>query len=198
MPRWCPLLGTVCASTLPRAALSVGSSQPHPARPVAPQDEPSTGLDPASRRSLWDVVRAHKAGRGIILTTHSMEEAEILCDRLGIFVDGQLVCIGNPREITSRYAGYFVFTLTVAPGHEEAAQAFVRRMSPAARLTYALGGTFKYELPQADVSLAGVFAAMAGAKASMQVLDWGVANATMEEVFIKFARAIGAETSEGH
>ncbi|KAG2437860.1 hypothetical protein HXX76_005478 [Chlamydomonas incerta] len=161
-------------------------------------DEPSTGLDPASRRSLWDVVRAHKAGRGMILTTHSMEEAEILCDRLGIFVDGQLVCIGNPREITSRYAGYFVFTLTVAPGDEEAAKAFVRRMSPAARLTYALGGTFKYELPHADVSLAGVFGAMAGAKTTMQVLDWGVANATLEEVFIKFARAIGAETSEGH
>ena len=46
-----------------------------------------------------------QSDRAIILTTHSMEEAEILCDRLGIFVDGQLVCIGNPREITSRYAG---------------------------------------------------------------------------------------------
>ena len=60
------------------------------------------GLDPASRRNLWDVVKASKAGRGIVLTTHSMEEAETLCDRLGIFVDGQLVCIGNPTEITSR------------------------------------------------------------------------------------------------
>ena len=37
----------------------------------------------------------------------------MLCDRLGIFVDGQLVCIGNPKEITGRYAGYFVFTITV-------------------------------------------------------------------------------------
>lgn len=63
------------------------------------------GLDPASRRNLWDVVKSNKAGRSIILTTHSMEEAEMLCDRLGIFVDGQLVCIGNPKEITSRYAG---------------------------------------------------------------------------------------------
>ncbi|KXZ51666.1 hypothetical protein GPECTOR_11g119 [Gonium pectorale] len=159
-------------------------------------DEPSTGLDPASRRNLWDVVRSNKAGRAIILTTHSMEEAEILCDRLGIFVDGQLVCIGNPREITSRYAGYLVFTLTVGPGHEDAARAFVAAMSPNARLTYALGGTFKYELPTADVSLAGVFDAMATAKGQMAVLDWGVANATLEEVFIKFARQIGAETKD--
>ncbi|PNH11475.1 ABC transporter A family member 12 [Tetrabaena socialis] len=194
-------------------------------------DEPSTGLDPASRRNLWDVVRGNKEGRAIILTTHSMEEAEILCDRLGIFVDGQLVCIGNPREITARYAGYFVFTLTVGHGHEEAAKAFVSHMSPNCRLTYALGSTVKYELPTADITLSGVFDAMATAKTQMevarltsatpigshvltairtaaassptrwhapgpQVLDWGVANATLEEVFIKFARQIGAETNE--
>lgn len=66
------------------------------------------GLDPASRRNLWDVVKAGRAGRGIILTTHSMEEAEVLCDRLGIFVDGRLVCIGAPKEIASRYGKYLV------------------------------------------------------------------------------------------
>ncbi|KAK1298625.1 ABC transporter A family member 7 [Acorus calamus] len=63
-------------------------------------DEPSTGLDPASRKNLWEVVKRAKQGRAIILTTHSMEEAEVLCDRLGIFVDGSLQCIGNPKEET--------------------------------------------------------------------------------------------------
>jgi ABC-type multidrug transport system ATPase subunit len=142
------------------------------------------------------VVRNNKDGRAIILTTHSMEEAEILCDRLGIFVDGQLVCIGNPREITSRYAGYLVFTITVGPGHEDAAKALVLHMTPNARLTYELGCTLKYELPTTDISLSGVFAAMAAAKPQMQVLDWGVANATLEEVFIKLARHVGAEVSD--
>uniref|UniRef100_A0A7N0V1R9 ABC transporter domain-containing protein n=1 Tax=Kalanchoe fedtschenkoi TaxID=63787 RepID=A0A7N0V1R9_KALFE len=65
-------------------------------------DEPSTGLDPASRSSLWNVVKRAKQGRAIILTTHSMEEAEVLCDRLGIFVDGSLQCIGNPKEVNGR------------------------------------------------------------------------------------------------
>lgn len=68
----------------------------------------SQGLDPASRRNLWDVVKSNKRDRAIVLTTHSMEEAEMLCDRLGIFVDGRLVCIGNPKEITSRYGGFLV------------------------------------------------------------------------------------------
>jgi ABC-type multidrug transport system ATPase subunit len=72
-----------------------------------------------------------------------MEEAEMLCDRLGIFVDGQLVCIGNPKEITSRYAGYLVFTITVPQDEEPKARKLVASMSASAVLTYALGGTLK-------------------------------------------------------
>ena len=101
------------------------------------------GLDPASRRGLWDVVKGNKAGKALILTTHSMEEAEMLCDRLGIFVDGQLVCIGNPKEITGRYAGYLVFTITVHKHEEPKARKLVEAMSRSAALTYALGGTLK-------------------------------------------------------
>lgn len=66
------------------------------------------GLDPASRRNLWDAVKSAKEDKAIILTTHSMKEAEVLCDRLGIFVNGRLVVIGNPKELTSRYGGYMV------------------------------------------------------------------------------------------
>lgn len=209
-------------------------------------DEPSTGLDPASRRNLWDVVRASKKGRAIVLTTHSMEEAETLCDRLGIFVDGRLVCVGNPKEVTSRYGGYYVFTLTVPSHQEQSARQFVlRRLARSARLTYSVGGTLKFELPTSEVTLSAVFSAMAAAKARaeafaqggaealadggarwasgggaeeeadarerrllvsapagsaaqqpLEVLDWGVANATLEEVFIKFARQIGAKAGD--
>ena len=83
---------------------------------VAYLDEPSTGLDPASRRNLWNVVKREKAGKAVILTTHSMEEAEVLCDRLGIFVGGRLVCIGNPKQLTSRYGGYYVRFLACFAG----------------------------------------------------------------------------------
>lgn len=162
-------------------------------------DEPSTGLDPASRRGLWEVVKSNKQDRAIILTTHSMEEAEQLCDRLGIFVDGQLVCIGNPKEITARYAGFLVFTITVPAEQEADARALVASLSPNAVLTYALGGTLKYELPSHEVSLSRVFAAVEAAKAPrgrLSVVDWGVANATLEEVFIKLAKSIGASSSD--
>lgn len=71
-------------------------------------DEPSTGLDPASRRQLWKVVSEAKRDKAVVLTTHSMEEAEFLCDRLGIFIDGRLACLGNPKQLTARYGGYYV------------------------------------------------------------------------------------------
>lgn len=52
-----------------------------------------------------------------------VQEAEALCDRLGIFVDGQLVCIGNPKEITSRYAGFLVFSISVSMDQEQVRKA---------------------------------------------------------------------------
>ena len=58
-------------------------------------DEPSTGLDPASRRKLWEIISEGKKGRCIVLTTHSMEEADVLCDRIGIMAHGLMQCIGT-------------------------------------------------------------------------------------------------------
>ncbi|HVM57042.1 MAG TPA: ABC transporter ATP-binding protein [Gaiellaceae bacterium] len=63
-------------------------------------DEPTTGLDPQARRNLWDVVRAiHDEGRTVILTTHYMEEAEQLCDRVAIMDEGLVVALDTPREL---------------------------------------------------------------------------------------------------
>ena len=60
-------------------------------------DEPSTGLDPMSKRQLWQAIQVARRTSAIVLTTHYMDEAEHLCDRLGIFVRGALVCIGSPQ-----------------------------------------------------------------------------------------------------
>jgi ABC-2 type transport system ATP-binding protein len=67
-------------------------------------DEPTTGLDPAARRSLWDIVRDLKAGgRSVLLTTHYMEEAEILCDRLAIMDHGRILEMGTVEELVSKH-----------------------------------------------------------------------------------------------
>lgn len=90
-----------------------------------------------------------------------------------------------------------VFTITVAPEHEKAAQDVVIRMSPNAKLTYSVGGTMKFELPSSETSLSQVFEEMEAVKGQVQVLDWAVANATLEEVFIHLARDVaGAQGGE--
>ncbi|KAG6404043.1 hypothetical protein SASPL_136279 [Salvia splendens] len=159
---------------------------------VVYMDEPSTGLDPASRNMLWNVVKRAKQNRAIILTTHSMEEAEHLCDRLGIFVDGSLQCVGNPKELKARYGGSYVFTMTTSPDHEQEVENLVRILSPNANKIYQISGTQKFELPKQEIRIADVFEAVEKAKSRFTVQAWGLADTTLEDVFIKVAR--GAQT----
>lgn len=75
-------------------------------------DEPTTGLDPQSRRQLWDVIREFKRrGRTVLLTTHYMDEADRLCDRVAIVDHGQVIALGTPTELIARIGGEHVIEL---------------------------------------------------------------------------------------
>ena len=89
-------------------------------------DEPTTGLDPQSRRQLWDIIRAFQRDGGtVLLTTHYMDEAERLCDRLAIVDHGQVIAEGSPADLIERLGGHHVVEFSVsgdgvasANGHE--------------------------------------------------------------------------------
>jgi ABC-2 type transport system ATP-binding protein len=75
-------------------------------------DEPTTGLDPRARREVWDVLLGlRKKGKTVFLTTHYMEEAELLADTVAIISKGRIVAIGSPAELIERNANYLVLTL---------------------------------------------------------------------------------------
>lgn len=75
-------------------------------------DEPSTGLDPQARRYLWEIIRRIKeAGKTIVLTTHSMDEAEYLCDEIAIMDHGLIIAQGSPTELINRYCEYGTISL---------------------------------------------------------------------------------------
>ncbi|KAH0903185.1 hypothetical protein HID58_042688 [Brassica napus] len=151
-----------------------------------PAGKYSGGLDPASRMNLWTVIKRAKTNSAIILTTHSIEEAEFLCDRLGKFVDGRLQCIGNPKELKGRYGGSYVLTMTTAPEHAKDVEMLVQDVSPNARKLYHIAGTQKFEIPKEEIRISQVFQAVEKAKRSFKV--FALADTTLEDVFIKVAR----------
>jgi len=111
------LVGTLSGGQKQRLAVAtalVGSPK------VLFLDEPTTGLDPQSRRQLWDVVRNFQRGGGtVLLTTHYMDEAERLCDRLAIVDHGQIIAEGTPAELIQRLGGHHVIEFAVSGNSRE-------------------------------------------------------------------------------
>ena len=83
-------------------------------------DELTTGLDPAARRDTWALVRRlREAGATVLLVTHAMDEAEALCDRVAVIVDGRVAAAGTPAEVTGRHANLESAYLALTDEHGE-------------------------------------------------------------------------------
>src|SRR5207248_3890714 len=85
-------------------------------------DEPTTGLDPQSRRQLWEIIGQFRAGGNtVLLTTHYMEEAERLCDRVAIMDHGRVIALGSPRQLIASLGADHVVEFALADGVETSA-----------------------------------------------------------------------------
>ena len=83
-------------------------------------DEPTTGLDPQSRRQLWEIVASFKRGGGtVVLTTHYMEEAERLCDRVAVMDHGKVIALGSPRDLIASLGADHIVEFSLADGGAE-------------------------------------------------------------------------------
>src|SRR5262249_34707205 len=86
-------------------------------------DEPTTGLDPQARRQLWEIIRSFgEQGRTVLLTTHYMDEAERLCDRVAIVDHGKVIALGSPRELIASLGGEHVIDFTLTNGQPQSTQ----------------------------------------------------------------------------
>lgn len=152
-------------------------------------DEPSTGLDPLSKKHLWDVIREKSGQCGIVLTTHSMEEAEALCDRLIIMARGRVLAVGPVSELKFKYGTGYKLTIVVSdPEAEAAAQAAIEELLPGAALVHSLAGTMMYHIPKVSedgksIVLSEVFSSMESRREALRITDWGITNSSLEEVF---------------
>lgn len=145
-------------------------------------DEPTTGLDPQARRNLWEIIRQVRSdGKTVILTTHYMEEAQTLCDRVAIMDMGRIVALDTPvnllRKLDSPYVVKLVTSRPLAPHEAEALGC-----SPANSLT---GNDLSYELraSNAPQDLARVLEWAASRDVTLEHLE--VVPATLEDVFLE-------------
>jgi ABC-2 type transport system ATP-binding protein len=143
-------------------------------------DEPTTGLDPHSRRQLWEVVLGLRArGKTVLLTTHYMDEAERLCDRVAIVDHGKVIALGTPRELIARVAGHEVveFAVDGAVLDERALGAL-----PGARGVRRAQGGWALTVDRVHVTVPALLAHLEQAGAPLERLT--THSATLEDVFV--------------
>ncbi|KAJ3070542.1 hypothetical protein HDU98_006470 [Podochytrium sp. JEL0797] len=149
-------------------------------------DEPTTGLDPEVRRLIWNIIQTARKDKTIILTTHSMEEAEALCQRIGIMAKGSLRCIGPPLKLKELYGKGFKISFYSLAEDTERACAFVESILPAGwKKVDAFVTNTAYEFPGSSHAISGLFEQMEMFKGEHGILEWGVSQTTLEDVFLK-------------
>lgn len=150
-------------------------------------DEPTTGLDPQSRRQLWDIIRGFREqGRTVLLTTHYMDEADRLCDRVGIVDHGKVIALGTPRELIASLGGEHVIEFTLQNGDgrpplEPAALADLPAVSSIAREDTHL----RLSVTEPHVVLPALITRLS--QLGQELTSLSTRHASLEDVFVKLA-----------
>lgn len=174
--------------------------------------EPTTGLDPDNRAHVWRIIQNLKnPGRLILMTTHSMEEAEALCSRIGIMAKGRLRCIGSAQHLKSKFGKGYVLTVNMLPTdgsavadaqqaavveefvQEELSKGCAKLLSSINRtkkfLIYkststAYAGAASAARASTTITISELFQQMEANKERLQIREWGLSMSTLEDVFV--------------
>jgi len=148
-------------------------------------DEPTTGLDPQARRHLWDLVdRLKQAGRTIILTTHYMDEAERLCDRVAIMDHGRIIALGTPQQLIASVGGEHIveFAITGRETGQGVVDAALLTAIPGVQSHRVDAGLHQLSVQELHTAVPRIFAALAGQ--GLNLSEFRTHSATLEDVFV--------------
>ena len=147
-------------------------------------DEPTTGLDPQNRANLWDQLRQLRAaGTTICLTTHYLDEADQLCDRVAIVDHGRVIALGTPDQLKGRYSAD---TITVTPDvARPGLPALVRQLADAASAQASVteNGVIRLTVTDPTAAMAAVFGVLAECR--VNVLAASVGRPSLDDVFLR-------------
>jgi len=154
-------------------------------------DEPTAGMDPSTRRYFWDIIKAtlQSAQSSTIMSTHSMEEAELLCNRIAIMIKGKIKCIGTPEHLKMKYGNSYILDV-----HSDDVEKFHNEVVIGRDLF--LGSSFeredksshrvKYEV-RSTSNISHVFDVMESCRKKGLFTDYSYSQTSLEQVFLNFA-----------
>jgi len=149
---------------------------------IAFLDEPTTGLDPQARRGLWSVIEDMRSkGKTIFLTTHYMEEAERLCDRVAIIDHGQIIAMDSPRELINTYFKESAIQFELEPAPPEV----ILKSFPGAKEVMVNNNEVIMYSENIPVTMSAILKYAEKADITDQLKDLYVREATLEDVFLK-------------
>jgi len=159
-------------------------------------DECSSGLDPLARRKTWDLIEDLAQERSAIITTHSMEEAEALCSRVGIMAHGEFVALGSVQHLKTKYLDGYNIALNCkydTPGHliDGVISDITNQIVPGSRLQERHGRFLTFDVPRmSDVGLGTCFRRLQNLKESESspVENYSLTQCSLEQVFIKLVK----------
>jgi energy-coupling factor transporter ATP-binding protein EcfA2 len=164
-----------------------------------PQDEPTTGMDPVSRRHVWDLIEQCKKGRTILLTTHSMEEADVLGNTIVIMGKGRLRAFGSSLHLKTIFGAGYQLTFTCDEGAESEVRDLIKAADPFMELLDIKQRSiiFRHSLADDEGEEAGTklrllcdfLENLEKDKAAFKVNDFSIAMTTLEEVFLALCKS---------
>jgi len=152
-------------------------------------DEPTTGLDPQARRHLWDLVEGLKlAGRTIILTTHYMDEAERLCDRVAIMDHGHVIALGTPQQLIATVGGEDIVEFAVTAkdasrSHDGALRSEHLTVLPGVQSHRVDDGLHQLSVSELHTAVPRIFAALE--EQGLHLSEFRTHSASLEDVFVR-------------
>jgi len=156
-------------------------------------DEPTSGMDPLSRRCLYGTIKnVIKDRRSVLITSHSMEECDVLCSRIAIMVNGKFSCLGSPQYLKRKYGYGYTITLRLNENmvNYEKAIDFIKSHFPTILLRAHHHNMLEFSLPTTnynDILLSKIFSYLDNAKTILNLQDYTISQTTLDQVFVNFA-----------
>lgn len=146
-------------------------------------DEPSSGLDPGNRRGLWQVIEKIRENRCLLLTTHSMEEAEALCTRIAIQSLGRMKTIGTQHQLKRKYGTFYkIEFITEEDRHQDVQRLLVNvNANPELIEKNSTAVTFKVSK---EVNLSALVKVIEAQRKPMHIKNWGFSESNLEDIFL--------------